>query len=130
MAEPVEFNPRRLHPREWEENAACFGPKVEEETRPMLMRLGIGHLSHTELFYPPRKKEIYHVYADAAKDYCLGKNRRTPCPVRRQCLAWAVLTNEEHGIFGGMSHRERNALVRKADKAGIGPVEYISRMEN
>lgn len=127
MSEPL--NPRRLHPRYWEEEAACFGRQVEQETRPVLVRLGIGSRSHTELFYPPRIREVYHDYADEAKKYCFGKNGRTPCPVRRQCLAYAITADEEHGIWGGLSHRERNALLRKAQKKGVDIVEHISDME-
>jgi hypothetical protein len=33
--------------------------------------------------------------------------------------------DEQHGIWGGMSHRERNALKRKATKAGKTLKEWI-----
>lgn len=127
MAKPEPVDARRLHPRYWEEDAACFGRAVEAETQPVLVRLRIPTRSHTELFYPPRIKEVYHDYADEAKKYCFGPNGRTPCPVRRQCLAHAIVNDEEHGIWGGLSHRERNALLRKAKKKGENIVDYINR---
>ena len=41
------------------------------------------------------------------------------CPVRRQCLAFAVRTGQPHGIWGGTTEEERAAARREAagDKA-------------
>jgi WhiB family redox-sensing transcriptional regulator len=66
-----------------------------------------------EIFFPPRDKDKYKTIADEAKTFCLGPNGNTPCPVRLDCLWSAVESEEQHGIWGGLSHRERNALVRK-----------------
>lgn len=125
------------HPREWEHlGPACFGHDDKPETEELLKEVGdfavqYGALrphSLSELYFPPRIKEVYPVYAEKAKDFCFGKDRRHPCPVRKQCLIWAIQTNEEHGILGGMSHRERNALVRKAEAEGISPEDYVNRL--
>lgn len=67
----------------------------------------------TELFFPPRDKQLYKKIASEAKSYCFGPNGKSPCPVRQFCLWEAVEQEEQHGIRGGLSHRERNALVRK-----------------
>lgn len=82
------------HDEEWRRDAKCFGVD-------------------TELFYPPRDKALYKPIADQAKAICNGKDSRPPCAVRIECLLYALRRDEEHGIFGGMSHRERNALLRK-----------------
>ena len=71
----------------------------------------------TDLFYPPRDKEQYKVIATQAKAFCFGENKKTPCPVRKECLWDAVRREEPHGIWGGLSHRERNALIRKWKKS-------------
>ena len=76
----------------------------------------------TELFFPPREKTKYKQIAIQAKSYCFGKNGATPCPVRKECLWSAIEQDELHGIWGGLSHRERNALVRKWQK------QYKSQM--
>lgn len=81
-------------PPSWTEKARCVGVD-------------------TEMFYPPRDKALYSEISSQAKKYCLGENGTSLCPVRSQCLLEAINTNEQHGIWGGMSHRERNALVRK-----------------
>lgn len=40
-----------------------------------------------------------------AKAVCYG------CTVRLPCLAWALKTGEALGVYGGLSPRERNALL-------------------
>ena len=78
----------------WREEARCAG-------------------SDTEMFFPPRDKTKYKDIAAEAKPHCFGANGKTPCPVLNECLWYAIDSDEVHGIWGGMSHRERNALVRK-----------------
>ena len=89
-----------LDPYYWHDKSACNG-------------------ADTELFYPPRIPAVYQEFATKAKSFCNGPNGRTPCPVREQCLEWAIATDEDYGIFGGMSHRERNALVRKRERLAL-----------
>lgn len=75
-----------------------------------------------EIFYPPRDKDLYRQQADKAKSYCYGSVGKPSCPVRQRCLWQAINTDEQHGIWGGMSHRERNAFVRKWQR------QYKSKM--
>ena len=75
-----------------------------------------------EIFYPPRDKDLYRKQADEAKSYCYGSVGKPSCPVRQRCLWQAINTDEQHGIWGGMSHRERNAFVRKWQR------QYKSKM--
>lgn len=42
-----------------------------------------------------------------AKVVCTG------CPVRTECLAYALDHRVEYGIWGGMTERERRALLRR-----------------
>ena len=42
-----------------------------------------------------------------AKAVCMG------CPVRTECLADALDNRVEFGVWGGMTERERRALLRK-----------------
>ena len=67
-----------------------------------------------DIFHPPRDKNLYKITADKAKAVCLGKDGKAPCPVRIECTLYADSWDDHEGIFGGMSHRERNALKRKA----------------
>lgn len=47
------------------------------------------------------------VSAHAAKKIC------ATCPVIDECLQFA-LKNDEQGVWGGTSHRERRSLLRRA----------------
>lgn len=79
----------------------------------------------TEGFFPPRDRTKYKAVADQAKAICNGTDGRPPCPVLRECLRYAIDSNEEHGILGGMSHRERNALKRRYTSASMTLDEWI-----
>lgn len=69
-----------------------------------------------ELFFPDRDKNAYRFVAAQAKAICFGRDGRPACPVLEQCLQDALDTEELFGIRGGLSHRERNALLRKRTK--------------
>ena len=80
----------------------------------------------TNIWYPPRDKEQYKNIADKAKAMCYGKDGLPECPVRKECLLYAEKMDDTHGIWGGMSHRERNALKRKAARAGLTLEEWVN----
>jgi WhiB family redox-sensing transcriptional regulator len=44
---------------------------------------------------------------EAAKQVC------AECPVRAQCLAYALAERIEHGVWGGASERERRRMLRR-----------------
>lgn len=79
----------------------------------------------TELWFPPRDKAKYRKIATQAKAVCLGKDGLPECPVRVKCLLYAEANDEQHGIWGALSHRERNALKRKAVKQGKTLEEWV-----
>ena len=35
------------------------------------------------------------------------------CPVKADCLAWALVTGQDAGVWGGLSAEERRALKRR-----------------
>jgi hypothetical protein len=75
-----------------------------------------NYIVDVNIFFPPRDKDLYKKIASQAKEYCWGPNKSSICPVRTNCLWTAINTEKNHGIWGGLSHRERNALVRKWKK--------------
>lgn len=92
-----------------------------------------SNLENPDIFFPPRDKELYKSIAAEAKTHCLGANGKNPCPVRAQCLWTAISEDEQHGIWGGLSHRERNALVRKWQRNFKGKLtleEFILQIDN
>lgn len=53
------------------------------------------------LFYPERGAPL-----GEARAVCRG------CTVREECLEYALINGEKHGVFGGLSERERRRLRR------------------
>lgn len=45
----------------------------------------------------------------AAKAVCVA------CPVREECAGYAIATREPHGVWGGLSERERERIWRGLD---------------
>lgn len=82
---------------------------------------------NTEDWYPPRDKSQYKTIADRAKAVCFGKDGAPECPVRLKCLLYSEEMDEQHGIWGGLSHRERNALKRKAAKVGLSLEGWLEK---
>lgn len=67
----------------------------------------------TDIFYPPRDRALYKPIADKAKGICWGDDGHGECPVRRECLWYSIEQEDTHGIWGGMSNRERAHLGRR-----------------
>lgn len=78
----------------WQIKAACRGPQAA-------------------VFFPPsqfERKEDKLERERRAKDICVT------CPVKKECLDYAVSIREQHGIWGGLNEVERKQLV--AQRAG------------
>jgi WhiB family redox-sensing transcriptional regulator len=73
----------------WRQMAACKGAQAS-------------------LFFPPcqfeRKRERL-VREQAAKSICAR------CPVRDQCLEFALMAREPYGVWGGLNELERRKLL-------------------
>ena len=84
----------QMSERTWQLRAACRGPE-------------------SALFFPPTYPE--------RKDDRDGREARAKaicaeCPVRAECLDYALSIREPHGIWGGLTEAERRLLI--ADDAG------------
>ena len=64
-----------------------------------------------ELFFPLGNTGPALLQIEEAKQVC----RR--CPVREECLAWALETGQDAGVWGGLSEDERRALKRRKARA-------------
>ena len=61
-------------------------------------------------FFPPshfERKPEKDAREGAARALCAA------CPVRVECLDYALTVQEPHGIWGGMNELERRRLLRK-----------------
>lgn len=64
-----------------------------------------------DLWFPTEKSN-----AKTAKQICAA------CPVRLECLEYAVSANERYGVWGGLSYKERQAIRsyrRRAELAAV-----------
>jgi WhiB family redox-sensing transcriptional regulator len=53
-------------------------------------------------------------YPELGKPSAPAKRICRNCEVQQQCLEFALANNEEFGIWGGTTERERRALKKKA----------------
>ncbi|MFI1928504.1 MULTISPECIES: WhiB family transcriptional regulator [unclassified Streptomyces] len=60
-----------------------------------------------DLFFPIGTSGPALLQTEQAKAVCRH------CPVREQCLEWAMETDQTLGVWGGTSENERRALKRR-----------------
>lgn len=83
---------KKMTTKPWAKDAACRGAPVS-------------------LFFPPDPDEGLHrswqddLYAMGKRYYC------DVCPVRDECLLHALENGEEHGLWGGLTPREREEFM-------------------
>jgi WhiB family redox-sensing transcriptional regulator len=85
------------------------------------MDLALCAQTDPEAFFPEKGGSVRY-----AKGVCNGRpasqgsshhgpqDAINPCPVRAECLAYALEHDERFGIWGGLSERERRRLKREA----------------
>lgn len=64
-----------------------------------------------ELHFPIGSTGPALLQIEAAKAVCHG------CPVQEACLAYALRNNLRHGIWGGLTEEQRDALKRREARA-------------
>jgi WhiB family redox-sensing transcriptional regulator len=60
-----------------------------------------------DLFFPVGTTGPALLQIEEAKSVCRG------CPVRDDCLEWALETGQDIGVWGGLTELERRALRRR-----------------
>ncbi|WP_343905185.1 WhiB family transcriptional regulator [Nocardioides aquiterrae] len=63
-------------------------------------------------FFPIGEGPAAQQQARRAKGVC------QECPVREQCLEWALAADVRHGVFGGLDEGERMALRMPRPRGG------------
>lgn len=53
-------------------------------------------------------------YPEAGQDGKAAKRICARCPVNAECLSYAVVVDERHGVWGGMARKQRDALTALA----------------
>lgn len=93
MAAPSSVRSATYNRADWRVDAACnaFG---------------------TEAFFPVGQT------GDAVHQTAHAKAVCASCPVRAECLEFAVTTNQEYGVWGGADEDERRAIRRRWRRHG------------
>lgn len=60
-----------------------------------------------DLWYPDGNSGRYFLQTEEAKEICRH------CPVMEACRQWSLERREAHGVWGGLSPRERQAILRR-----------------
>lgn len=63
-----------------------------------------------DLFFPIGSTGPAVEQADKAKQVCAG------CDVREQCLEYAIASNQDAGVWGGLTEDERRSLKRQRQR--------------
>jgi WhiB family redox-sensing transcriptional regulator len=63
----------------------------------------------TELFFPIARTRGWVSQTRAAKKVCAR------CPVRPECLQWALETGQRFGVWGGLSEKERKTRYQLSE---------------
>ena len=58
---------------------------------------------------------------EEAKDFCNGTVDNVVCPIRENCLIFALTNNHREGVWGGMSELARKALRKRWPLRGRVP---------
>lgn len=75
-----------------------------------------------ELFFPIGNTGPSKMQIEQARAVCNG------CAVIDTCLKWALETNQDHGVWGGLSEDERRAVKRRGQRQRQG--QYAVRLVN
>jgi WhiB family redox-sensing transcriptional regulator len=78
-------------------------PRPEEEPEPAWQDFSLCAETDPEAFFPEKGGSTRE-----AKKVCRA------CPVKSDCLDYALETDQKFGIWGGMSERERRKVKRAA----------------
>lgn len=68
-----------------------------------------------DLFFPIGSTGPALVQTEEAKMVCQG------CPVRQECLRWALENGQDAGVWGGLDETERRALKRRSRRQAKSP---------
>jgi len=84
----------------WREKGRCWGKTTSPET---------------DYWYPDQDEpeDVRQLKTDTAKATCYS------CPVREECLRYAIEEGEVYGIWGGKTGRERSTIRRQWEIDGL-----------
>lgn len=98
-----------MYERTKDRRGGTAGGKVYPLSREPWMIRGVCRTSGDPDAWFPEPGQTRTPRAERAKRAC-----RTECPVARECLLYALARGERHGIWGGLTPRQRNTFLKRA----------------
>lgn len=108
------------HTHETGHTSTAWEELVAEVERPEFFTKAACVGEDPELFYPHPSATAER---ELARAICAG------CPVRNDCLEWAIEHNEREGIWGGLLKAERIEHIRARGIDGLNSTKAIQRRE-
>ena len=71
-----------------------------------------------EVFFPVGNTGPALAQIEEAKKICAR------CPVKEPCLAWALESGQDAGVWGGLSEDERLSLIHISEPTRRTPISY------
>lgn len=105
-----------------QQNKPALAPAIADPTSSDWRHQAACRELDGELFFPVGNTAAGLAQAEAAKAVCRD------CPARLDCLAWALETGQDAGVWGGFSEDERRSLKRRAARTRIPALE-LAQME-
>jgi WhiB family redox-sensing transcriptional regulator len=99
--------------------ARLFATEPENDWRALAACKGVD----PELFF---SSEDLPDKRDRVERESVAKSICAACPVRAECLAYAIAAGERYGIWGGLNPQERRAVARSAPADQESSAERVS----
>jgi WhiB family redox-sensing transcriptional regulator len=81
-----------------------------EQTTPRWQHLAACRGADASYFFAPN---YFEKRSEKLAREAVAKAVCARCPVRPECLEFALSVNDPHGIWGGLNEMERRALIRE-----------------
>lgn len=83
-------------------------PQLQPDLSTEWQQHGLCRSGDAAVFFPPA---TFEHKPDREEREAKAKAICEDCPVRVECLDWALATREPHGVWGGYSETERRLMI-------------------
>lgn len=92
-------------------------PQIRKSPTPPIVHLDKMPWAEDALCRSHGDPAVFYPDRSAAEAAAAAKRICHHCQVREECLAWAIENDEQHGVWGGLTVRERRAAAKRSAAA-------------
>jgi WhiB family redox-sensing transcriptional regulator len=63
------------------------------------------------------KRTIEAAQYEVARKFCRSADGNDECPIRKECLEYAIANRQDYGVWGGYTEEGRRNLIRRRRRA-------------